>query len=382
MFSLKRYSQNIWKPFGICFCLLILCYLMLGLFAWMIPDAPVRNHVRRTLDRGDLCDQHVSAIILRGRCQLDNYTDALIVNQALMLRTEGIKSVLLIPRRYDDTVQTTNLALAAHEAPNPVITYYARYWCGTTFITRLLLSVTDYIGIRYFLYIVTSLLLLWLCVSLWNRGWKSAMWAVAYSLLLVNVFVMQFSMQFSPSLIIAVGAMLWLCYHSKADRRGLAILFFTIGSITAYLDMITVPTITLGLPLALYVWIKAEKNIWYGLRSVATIMVIWTIGYTFTWVAKWMLASIFTDFNVFANAYEQSKYWSNGGVSWIAKALVSNLAHLRVWYIIVPFVLLAYIMVICHQRQGRSVATQLLVVALIPFIYYILMPRPAMVHNW
>lgn len=364
------------------FAMLIAAYLTLGLAAWLVPDAPVHRHVCQTLERGDLREQYPPGIITRGRCRLDNYTDALIVNQALMLRTGGISGMLLLPRRYDDTVQTHNLALAAAEAPDAVITHYARYWCGSVYITRLLFCVTDFIGVRYLLYIASSLLLLWLVLAMWKRGWRLPLLAVVYSLLMVNLFVMQLSMQFAPVLFIAVGAMLWLCYHPGVDRRSLALLFMVVGSLTAFLDMITVPTLTLGLPLAVLVWQRAEGHIGKGVRSIFSLAIVWLLGYTFTWASKWGLATWLTGEDVFASAYGQARMWSDDGEAWLLRAVVTNVAHLRKWYILMPMAILLLLALVCHKRAGRPVAVQLAIVAAIPLVYYLLMPHPAAWHNW
>ena len=91
------------------------------------------------------------------------------------------------------------------------------------------------------------------------RLWRTLGWVrmaiIAFALMMVNVFVMQFSLQFVPVLILATGAIVWMTYHPAHDG-GLAML--TVGSLTVFFDLITVPTITLGLPLV--VWVAMHRD--------------------------------------------------------------------------------------------------------------------------
>ena len=132
---------------AVLFVALVAAYLLLGLLAWCVPDAPVHRHVEQTINSCDLQDDYTKAIV-RDKCfeldpyTMDNFTDALIINQVVNLRSEGLKGILLLPRHDEGVVQCHNLRQLMAGSEQGVTTHYARYWHGTTFVARLLLALT------------------------------------------------------------------------------------------------------------------------------------------------------------------------------------------------------------------------------------------------
>ncbi len=363
---------------------LVVAYLLLGVAAWLVPDAPVRRHVEQTIAYGDMGEDYPRAIVRERLYEgdpytMDNFTDALILNQAVSLRSEGLKGILLLPRHDEGMVQSESLRHLLAGAEGGWTSHYARYWHGTTFVARLLLALTSYSGIRYMLYLFSSLLLLWCLMRLWRTVGKPQAQILAFSLLAVNVFVMQFSLQFVPVLLLAVGGILWLSYHPTWDC---GLMMLAIGSLTSFLDLITVPTITLGLPLVVWVAMHHEERVGKQLWTLIRLGLCWMAGYALTWLAKWGIATLFTSENIFANAYAQSIYWSEGGRSFISQALTDNLAMLHWRWILAAFLALLLAAVWHPRPQGWKEALCYLLLALIPFGYYVVMAHPAVNHAW
>ena len=386
------------------FALLLAAYLSLGLAAYIVPDWRVREHVHKTLYIGDLLSDYPKAIVfedlnIQDSYTLDNFTDALIVNQALMLRSSGLQGIMLLPRyQLANENQSANLAALLSIPPDegghtPHITearneqggravYYGRYWHGSTFVTRLLLTVMTFIDIRLLLYVLSSLLLLWCCAALWKHVGRSVALVVPFSLLMVNVFVLQFSMQFAPVLLIALVAMLWMVYHREMTAQQCGLLFFIVGSLTTFFDLITVPSLTLGLPLVVWVAIQRQQDWRKGLWMVVSLALWWLVGYVLTWLAKWGLASLLTDKNIFVDAYGEASRWNRNSGSYIFEAMGTCLARLRWIYIVIPAVVLLVLAILRPRKGAWSVAMQYAVVLLVPFVYYCLMARPAWYHSW
>lgn len=363
---------------------MVAAYVLLGLAAWLVPDAPVRRHVEQTVSSGDMGEDYPKAIV-RDNCYdvdpytMDNYTDALILNQVVNLRSEGLKGMLLLPRHDEGMVQSHNLRQMLAGSDEGWTLHYARYWHGTTYVARLLLAFTSYSGIRYMLYLFSSLLMLWCLIRLWRTVGRVATVVLAFSLLMVNVYVMQFSLQFVPVLMLAAGGIVWLTYHPSEDG-GLAML--VVGSLTAFFDLITVPTITLGLPLVVWLAMHREEDFGKGLLSLVRLGVWWLAGYALTWLTKWGIATLFTSENIFADAYGQSLYWTDDGGSFIAQALATNLGYLHWKWVLTAFVVLVAAAVWHPRVGGWRQAVLYLLVALIPFGYYIVMAHPAVNHAW
>ena len=187
---------------------LVAAYLLLGVAAWLVPDAPVRRHVEQTIAYGDMGEDYPKAIVRERLYEMDpytmdNYTDALIMNQVVSLRSEGLNGILLLPRHDEGMVQSYSLRHMMEGTDSGWTFHYPRYWHGTTFVARLLLALTSYSGIRYLLYLFSSLLLLWCLIRVWHTVGKPQALILAFSLLAVNVFVMQFSLQFVQVLLLA-----------------------------------------------------------------------------------------------------------------------------------------------------------------------------------
>ena len=363
---------------------LVAGYLLLGLAAWTVSDAPVLRHVEQTIACGDLGEDYPKAIV-RDDCYgldpytMDNFTDALILNQVVNLRSEGLKGILLLPRHDEGMVQSYNLRQMLNGSCEGRTCHYARYWHGSTYVARLLLAFTSYSGIRYLLYLFSSLLMLWCLIRMWRTVGKPATVVLAFALLTVNVYVMQFSLQFVPVLMLATGAILWLTYHPTRDG-GLAML--VVGSLTAFLDLITVPTITLGLPLVVWVAMHREEDLRRGLWMLVQMGLWWLAGYALTWLAKWGIATLLTGENIFADAYGQGMYWSEDGGSYVGRAIASNVRMLH-WKWVLSALVVMLLLAVWHPRvQGWKEAVRYLVPALIPFGYYVVLAHPAVNHAW
>lgn len=78
------------------FAALIAAYLLFGAGAYLMPDSAVQKHVQRTLANGDMNEDQPRAILPQMlQTRMDNYTDAIILNQAYVMRQEGFKSGVL-----------------------------------------------------------------------------------------------------------------------------------------------------------------------------------------------------------------------------------------------------------------------------------------------
>ena len=369
--------------------LLVALYLSLGLAAYLVPDKSMRGHVGRTLYIGDLLhNDYPKAILLedynvQDQYTLDNFTDALIVNQALSLRSEGLKGILLLPRyQWTDNTMCENVGhLIANDEGGECV-HYGRYWHGSTFVTRLLFTLMTFIEIRYLLYILTSLMMLWCTIRLWRTADGATALAIIIGLMTVNVYVMQFSVQFAWVLILALATILWMTYHRDMKPAQCGLLLFVTGSLTAYFDLITVPTLTLGLPLVAWVALQQQGDWLRGIGNLLLLALWWLAGYVLTWLAKWGLATLLTDSNIFADAYVEATSWNNNSSSYIGAAFGNCLSKVQWFYVAVPALLLTVLAVVRPQKGGWRMALQYLLVMLIPLVYYLLMAHPAAHHSW
>lgn len=370
-------------PYLKAFGLLIAAYLLFAVGSYLVPQASVERHVVKTIERGDLASDQPRAFLPRLQCRMDNFTDALILNQAYTLQAKGlIDGIMLVPRLSCGRLPFEELRVAAgvDSAANNSTSIYARYWHGNTFLARYLLFFWDYPTIRLFLYIISSLLMLWCGVLLWRRGGWQLPVAIGVGLLCSYVFVMQFSLQLSMVLFIALGGMIVV---AKRRTMPTTMVFFVIGSLTAFFDLLTAPILTLGLPLLVMLTLNPEEKLACSFRNVFFSSLLWLVGYGVTWVSKWTLATLFSPENIledgFRNLLNRSGVVDEYG-RW--DALMANL-DLLPWAFVVIALLIVVTLACRHfNKQGWSQALPLLVVALIPWMWYLFAANHSYLHNW
>lgn len=364
----------------IVFAVLIAGYLLFGAGAWLMPDSAVQRHVRETLEKGDL-DSDQPRAVLPGLMQtrMDNFTDAIILNQAYVMRIEGFRTgVLSVPRWGEVPLLPYEALRAGVNGEDTYIRHYARYWHGNTFLARYLLVFYNYVDIRLLLYIVSTLLMLWCGVSLWRRqGWQTAV-AVMFGLAVCYAFVMQFSMQFAPVLIIALAGMIALSRGCNP-----AMTAFVIGSLTCYFDLLTAPMLTLGALLVVQAAMSGEEKVWRGWCDSLKSALLWAAGYVGTWAAKWVIATVFTAENVIADGIKNTLGRASGLEDFTRwDALTTNIELLPWKYIAPILAVLVVLALVRFNAKGWRKAVQILPIVVLPWVWYLFAANHSYWHSW
>lgn len=390
--------------------LLLACYLLFAFASCLVSDSAVRRHVAHSVERGDLQSDYPRAFFPCKQTQMDNFTDALIISQAYSLTHDSIvRRTMLLPRTvYGDSAQTTCLRQVVAGVPGSTVDY-PRYWHGSTFLMRFLLSLFTYQSIRMLLYLISSLLLAWLMVRLWRMdGWVPVA-AVTASFALMYGFVMQFSIQFFPVLTLALTGSLLACRYVRQPQK-MALALFVIGSLTAYFDLLTTPLLTLGMPLLLYCYISgrqaaqplpatasgaatldnAGQPFGAALATMAGMGLLWAAGFGITWFCKWLLASLLTPTNVFKDAFSQmatragdqaENVWELADFSrWTA--ITSNAGLIPYKFLLIAIAALIVLATIRCNRKGWKTSLLLLLVALLPYAWYFALANHSYLHWW
>lgn len=363
----------------IVFAALIVAYLFFGAGAWLMPDRPVERHIQRTLKHGDLASDQPRAFLPMIQCRMDNFTDALILNQAQTMTSESlVDGVLLMPRKSCGMLPFEDLRELNDGHQEMTTIHYGRYWHGNTFLTRYLLVFYDFISIRLLLYIVTTLLAVWCAVRLWRRsGWQTAA-AVIFGLAASYAFIMQFSMQFAPVLILSLVGMIVLTRQKKQTLLP----FFIIGSLTCYFDLLTAPMLTLGMMLVVQAALMPDGKLWEGWRRSLRSALLWAAGYVGTWVSKWIIATLLTSENIIADGIHN--IGTRSGIDDFSRwdAVTANIELLPWQLIVVVMLLIVVLAAFRFNAGGWRRALQLLPIAFLPWAWYFLAANHSYLHNW
>jgi hypothetical protein len=375
-----------WFRFVAVFVVLIASFMLFATLSCWMPDRAIQKHVSQaalTLHKNGI---YPNAMIDKVACRQDNFTDAIILNQIFCIdRSHPLKSAMSAVRGCTDNpfdVTGALLKTTRYEQDIKPITY-PRYWHGNTFLFRFLLSFMSYSNLQWLMFAVSTLLLIFFVICYYPRAgiWNTL--AFVLSWLLVYGFVMQFSMQFFPVLALALICSILIIPHDD-NPAYIAMLLFIIGCLTCYFDLLTTPLLTFGWPLA--VWISLQRsstiNLKDSLLQITGWGALWGTGYGLTFASKWALGSWILKTNVLQDAADQVAYrmTSSDFTRW--DAVTQNFSMLPLSMLLTVLILLCILMVLRFRAQGGTKALLLLMTALLPYVWYLLVANHSYLHAW
>lgn len=374
------------------FCLLITSYLLFAFSSLYLPESRIKHAIEKSVVMGDIKTDYPRAIVNKEVCRMDQYSDALILNQAYCASKEKpIRSIMLVPSVGGIDNMAEWLEAATSGVSEPIHTY-PRYWHGSTYLSRwVLLLCGRYANLQLFIFYMLSISIFALLLLLIKKKKVGLTICLFISMLLLKTYVSMFSIHLSQSLFIAIiTAIAALFIKSKHNRR---LLLFIAGSLTAFLDLMTTPMLTLGIPLL--VMLADEKNqgnsFWSIIKGIIVISIFWGLGYASTWIFKWILATWLTGTNVIADAISISKYRINGDVSGeiagassitVWDSVYANLSKSPLALIMALFLSLSIIACFAFNKKGIKMALAYLIVSLLPIMWYVAISNQTYVHCW
>jgi len=266
----------------------------------LIPASKISNHVvqsTKVLQDEGLFPKYLNFKLF----QKDNFTDVLMFNIAVSVENSNpVESAMMNYYHWeaDDIMnfahQTEELALNHKERFEKLP--YTRYWHGYQIFLRPLLTVMNYSQIRIMNCILFSILLFFCSWLIYKKIGISVAVIFILSLLMINFPIVPLTMQFSTVFYIAFAAILLILTqkHIFEKQENAWYVFFIIGAVTSFLDLLTAPLITLGLPLIIYqLYIQNNKKV----LSTLKLSVFWGSGFALLWASKWMVAYLMTGVN-------------------------------------------------------------------------------------
>ncbi|MCL2106498.1 MAG: hypothetical protein FWH26_05515 [Oscillospiraceae bacterium] len=253
--------------------------------AYAIPDRWIEKNVEMSLDLLEDAGDFPLMFVNRNGSYMDHFTDKIMLRVAL--REPGTSP------------------LQAGQVPQ-----YARYWHGYQIYLRPLL-VLGPLGALRGVSVLVHFVLLSLFISLVAKK-MHLIYAVCFSvaLALTGFLLVPLSAQFSSVYLVAFSAsiVLLLFHDKKWFRSRLLYFFFIVGAFTSFVDLLTAPVITLGIPLILVSLLQINEDT--GIRQSAKKMlgiavpsIVWGAGYVSLWLSKWVISSAILRHNVLRNAF-------------------------------------------------------------------------------
>ena len=353
--------RNILK-YIVIFVSIIISFIILLVIMACIPRSKIYKNVKETKDV--LCEEgnRYNKRLMTKDITFDNYTDAIMVNNAYSMDAENpLYSALVIRRNYTPGVtkyvikdeigdpekftnETNNLECTLEEIPIPT-KEYAKYWHGYLIFLKPLLLFINYSQIRILqllLIIILSMIFLYLVYK--NIGVEETI-IFLLGLIIVDVECIYRTLEYTVIFILMfISSIFFIKKYKK--MKDINIFFFTIGMLTCFLDFLTVPYITLGMPTLLYFLIEQkERNIKFK-EMIVTILkfsMFWIFGYSLTWISKFIIVDLLYNKNLIHIAFKQVKHRTLNSTNkfelGIIESIWKNIKNTNAWIFVVFIVL-------------------------------------------
>lgn len=378
----------------ILFLILISAELLLLTGAAMLPKDSIRENVLSSAEYLNRKAPFFRLVQSDASSRIDRHADAILVNLAWSCDAEKPLASALRSSYYYDALANENVNLLHAVQQDSEPTYdYMRYWHGSLVILRPLLVFFTLPQIYVLGGIVLAVLFLFAAVSILRAYGKMPFFGFLLAASLCSLWYVPFSLEYMPVFLISFAAVPVTIAVQRRNPSWLGILFFILGSLTAYTDFLTTETLTCLLPLSLVLLKDCKKPFSRALSSA----LLWLTAYSATWSTKWILYSVNFRENGISDALAQTAYRtggeavSGGIVSQISGALIRNLRCLFPFSLcgdsagmlmpILTLVLCAMVFWVIRKQNGlSSVVFVYFFIGLVPYIRYALLSNHAYIH--
>ncbi|MBO5082364.1 MAG: hypothetical protein J6C06_07135 [Lachnospiraceae bacterium] len=349
--------------------------------------------------------------------KIDNYADCISTGIAWHLGEGGNYRAVISADYNSLLVENVNESFYWEMQGEEVETEnYSRYWHGSAGVIRLMLLFTDIKIIRYIIAGLGILLNLALVTVLIRK--KQVVLGVAYmvAFLLVNGVFALTCMEYAFIFLLVPAATIILIQCKKMQQRQNAqAAFLAIGMLTAYFDFLTTETLTFTVPFAMYYLVVKEskeqqterkvqrKKDWFFLFKSG---ICWCAGYVGMFLAKWGLSAVTLGKDIFLDSASHAMERVSGDVNLTLNGMVEkanfgerlqgifqrNLGCLY-WnsqdvkagtVVIITLVAVAVLGSFWYMARKENYeydkAVLLCVVALIPFLRFLVLSNHAYIH--
>lgn len=322
---------------------------------------------------------------------LDNFTDAIIVSNAYCVDAEKPLESVMRNTTYlceDDikSIVTATRLVADGDYDAVESTDYVRYWHGASYMSRLLLMVTNLSGIRLLGCLLMLSLAIWLAVLLF-RADRHLFASFVIAALVMNLWIVPLSVQFTSVFYISIISTIVILTGSGKEKTHCCF-FAAVGCLTSYFDLLTVPLVSLCMPLTVLLAIgkSSARARWFLLLACS---LSWLAGYGIMWASKWLLAYLMIDYNV-AGVFEVMAFRTStsfSGYDFSLLGIVSRLfASHRPLFFLSVFLVLVFLgfNYALYRKHGDAFVRNscLLGVALMPFVWCFVLRNHSVIHYW
>lgn len=373
MKNLKRIKNYI----TIYFILIMIFFLSMTL-VYCIPSAWIKGNVDESLEVMQTEGERPMYAFYRHGAIVDNHTDMLMYES-------------LIPNRdYYNAVQAS-----------VSINQYPRYWHGYQVLLRPLTLVFQVQELRYLGMIMFYLLFFWSAYEVAQK--TKPVNAMLYVLSVASGYLVAVTTCFqylTTFYVLFISVIVLLRRYDRKGIAGYALFFFVVGMIENFFDFLTYPIITLGIPLVLLLWLRIRDertNLKNNLGLMFRASLAWFFGYALTWIAKWIIATVVLGVRYFWRTMSVVQYRLQGSEEEPLDRIGTLQRNLKAWMNVqdggiitwskVALLVLIVFLILAIRKKLKDLRTvgsyiPILIVALYPYIWYLVMSNHSQIHFW
>lgn len=366
------------KPFVKTFIILIGVFFLSMVLVYCIPTSWIQENVEQSLEVMEPEGDYPAYHFYRHNAIVDNHTDMLMYES------------LIQNRDYYNPIQAS-----------VSINQYPRYWHGYQVILRPLTVFFQVQEVRYLGMLAFQLLLFW---SAWLIAKKTKpVLALLYVLTIGTACtaVVSTCFQFlSTFFVLFISLIVLFSKYDPQKKMNFLLFFFIVGMVENFVDFLTYPIITLGIPLVILLWLKVRDeqadfkgNFCFMVKS----SVSWGMGYALTWMAKWGITILVFGMKYFWRTMEVVKFRLEGNEEYPLDRIGTIRKNLKAWLNVqdngliswskVVFLILIIVIALMVWKKLKDKKTILayvpiLFVAMYPYIWYLVMSNHSQIHYW
>lgn len=330
--------------------------------------------------------------------QLDNFTDSLMLHTAGYELTESpLEEAALINRLecvdYHHALDSL-LADVYNTGREFDDISYCRYWHGYLSFLKPMLTMFNYGQIRTINTVIQYGLVILLFALLIKR--KLYLYTIPTVLLLgfQGMTVTGMSLQYSNVFYVyIIGMILLLLFYDRwKESSGMLIYFTVLGVMTAYMDLLTYPLVTFGVPVALLLVLEGKRTFFQQIKTIVICGITWVIGFAGMWLGKGVLGSLITRKNIFTDMFGAVKDRSVGFREDITlfSALSRNvISFVKSYFSVfaVLFCIVFLVLIICRICKTKKIFDTVnnlgfLLIAVSPLCWYLVLKQHSHIHHW
>lgn len=156
-----------------------------------------------------------------------------------------------------------------------------------------MLLLGDYSDILILNTIVQFLLVIMIIISLQKMGKGYAVLPFCITLASMMPIAIALCMQLcTVYYVMLFGILMLIRKYEKSPHSDMCYVFLVIGMATSYVDFLTYPFVSLGIPLVIWIILDNEEKVIQKLGKMVWNSGFWCAGYVGMWAGKWILGSI------------------------------------------------------------------------------------------